>query len=373
MHTSKSLRSVGHHSPSHRPARIVNGPTYTAGRRRRAALSVLLPAAVLRQWLAPAPAGARGRGAVDRFTDAAITALLGVKLALGLSYSAVVGLVRDHFRTRGVRLPVPDESTLCRRAQRLGQRVGRPLPGGLPGVLWVLSPGPGPRPTGVVIDSTGLAIRGPGTWRSGRPHGREADVGRTRTWLKLHLAVDPVTGQVLAAAATPPHLDDGRVGAALLHALRTAGHRLQVVAADGAYDTRGVYAAAVQAGCTQVLVPPGRNAGVWDPHGRQATAGAAIRNAHWAATVAPTADLATARRAAWKADVGYHVRSLVESAMARIGARTGSRCRLRSAAGRLAEVAALVALLNRDAALGQPVRVRRAWAATWPSPAARAA
>lgn len=66
--------------------------------------------------------------------------------------------------------------------------------------------------------------------------------------------------------------------------------------------------------------------------------------------------------------VGYRVRSLIESAMSRVAWKTGSLCQLRSTAGRRAEVFALVALLNQDAALGWPTRYRRAWANTWPAP-----
>ena len=360
MPSLKALRPGGHHSPSKRPLRILNGPKYLDARRTRFELGGWLPTHVLHRWHART-SGPRGRGAVDLYSDATIALLLAIKVAYGLSYSGVLGLVRDHFRTRGVTLPLPDESTLCRRAQRLGATTGRPCLGGL---LWTLPRRRGVR--GVVIDSTGLAVRGPGTWRSLRPHGREEDVGRRREWLKLHLAVDPESGEILAYALTPQKTDDGRVGVALLRALHAAGYRLRTLAADGAYDTKGVYAAAVESGISRVLVPPKHGAGVWAETGPEAVAGAAIRNAHWA-VITLGAGTDEGRRAAWKRDQGYGIRSLVETAMCRSAVRSGNRCRMRSALGRQAEVTALITVLNRHARLGMPVRYQRAWADTWPA------
>ena len=157
------------------------------------------------------------------------------------------------------------------------------------------------------------------------------------------------------------------------HSCCGRGDRLQVVAADGAYDTRGFYGAAVAADLTQVLVPPKTGAAPWDVTGPMATPGAAIRNDHWAAIGPGPAGGAATRRAGWKQDVGYHVRSLVESVMFRLTSRIRSRRRSRSALGQLAEMATAVALLNRDAALGHPVRYQRRWATTWPTAHAMAA
>ncbi len=54
---------------------------------------------------------------------------------------------------------------------------------------------PWPMPAGpvtVVIDSTGLKVFGAGEWRMAKHGGRDR-----RTWRKLHLAIDPDTGEGL--------------------------------------------------------------------------------------------------------------------------------------------------------------------------------
>ena len=52
-------------------------------------------------------------------------------------------------------------------------------------------------PVHVVIDATGLKVYGAGEWLVEK-HGER---GR-RTWRKLHLAVDPGTGEILASELT---------------------------------------------------------------------------------------------------------------------------------------------------------------------------
>jgi Transposase DDE domain len=48
-----------------------------------------------------------------------------------------------------------------------------------------------------VIDATGLRVHGAGEWLA-ETHGQ----GGRRTWRKLHLAVDPSTGEILACELT---------------------------------------------------------------------------------------------------------------------------------------------------------------------------
>jgi hypothetical protein len=53
----------------------------------------------------------------------------------------------------------------------------------------------------VVIDSTGLKVFGAGEWRRQKHRGK----GRW-TWRKLHLAVDPDTGEIVASELTSTEL-----------------------------------------------------------------------------------------------------------------------------------------------------------------------
>ena len=338
-------------------------------------VSFVLSPDVLADWYAPEPTTGRDRGAVDQFSDTAILALLRLKLMHGTSFSGVVGLVQEHFAMRHIARAVPDESTLCRRAQRLGEHLGRPIRDGIPGMLWVLPPAAvDGTPTGVLIDSTGQSETCPGHWRSGRPHGREeeSDLTRRRTWLKVHKALDPVSGQILAVAITPSNIDDGIIGTVLLEELRRAGYHLQLVVGDGAFDTKPFYEAALAAGLTDVRVPPRINAAPWATDGPEATPGATLRNRYWGQMVAATREARHELRKQLLHNIGYHARSLVETSMFCLSRVTTGRCAMRSVFGRVAEMLSAVAVLKSFAALCRPVRYARRWTDLWPEAAAAA-
>ena len=79
------------------------------------------------------------------------------------------GLIGSVLQLLGLDLPVPDHSTLSRRAETL--EVPRPKAGSAPVHL--------------LVDSTGLKLCGPGEWLVEK-HGTK----RHRAWRVLHLATD---------------------------------------------------------------------------------------------------------------------------------------------------------------------------------------
>ncbi len=82
----------------------------------------------------------------------------------------------------------------------------------------------------MVIDSTGLKVFGEGEWKV-RKHGAE----ERRVWRKLHLAVNPVTHDIVAAEVSLENVHDAEVLPTLLNPLR---RKLGRVYADGAYDSK---------------------------------------------------------------------------------------------------------------------------------------
>ncbi len=74
---------------------------------------------------------------------------------------------------------------------------------------------PKERITDLVIDSTGLKVFGEGEWKV-RKHGSE----KRRVWRKLHLAVDPVTHDIVAAEVSLENVHDAEVLPTLLNPLR---------------------------------------------------------------------------------------------------------------------------------------------------------
>jgi len=99
--------------------------------------------------------------------------------------------------------PVPDHSTLSRRAETL--RVPRPRSSR--------------EPVHLLVDSTGLKLCGPGEWLVAM-HGTRT----RRSWRKLHLGVDADTGEIMAGGLTANDDDDGaQVGPLLDQVTRPNG------------------------------------------------------------------------------------------------------------------------------------------------------
>ncbi|MEI6723958.1 MAG: IS5 family transposase [Betaproteobacteria bacterium] len=241
-----------------------------------------------RKWGQPVAAGDRGRPPV--YPDAVIQPGVVLQQVYRLPLRQTVGLLRSVLDLAGLRaLPVPDPSTLCRR------RAGVALP------TW-------PKAGGcIVVDSTGLQIRGPGTWLT-TVHGL-----LRRTYRKIHLGVDPTTSLVVAGVVTSCQQHDCQVLGAVLDVARPQPGT--VVIGDGAYDRRMGYAAAKRHHACLVS-PPGSRA-VLHPGDNWIERNRSIEEARFLG------------RPDWKIAVGYHRRSLAESAMHRLNSAFGQRLRSR--------------------------------------------
>lgn len=296
--------------------RVTNWPEYDRALVQRGSLTIWFDEGFLRERWRPAPTGQRG--APFQYSDVAIQALLTLKAVFDLPYRMVEGLAGSIIRLLGVALAIPDHTLLSRRAKTLTVQIPRHQRTG---------------PVHVVVDSTGLKVYGEGEWKV-RQHG----AGRRRTWRKVHLAVDADVKDVLAVEVTTAQWTDGEVFAGLLDQIEGT---IAQVDGDGAYDTRGVYAAAAERGA-QVAVPPRDNAVPWEAdHPRTQTLAA----------------IAARGLPAWKQAVGYHRRSLAENAMYRFKQLFGDRLASRRFETQVTEVHVRVAALNVMTYLGMPVSV----------------
>ena len=295
---------------------ITNWPEYNKALVNRGSLTFWFDQAVIDQWF---HRGANeGRGLNKTFSDRAIQTCLMLKALFGLPLRTLEGFVLSLVGLMGLSLPCPDYTTIAKRARGLQVAIPRRLPAG---------------PVDIVVDSTGIKVFGEGEWKT-RQHG----VGKRRTWRKLHLAVDPATHDAVAAQVTVLEVTDGEVFPDLLEQLED--QPIGTVAADGAYDQRGCYDAVGQRG-GQALIPPRENAVEWEAgHPR---------------TAAVQACRAQGRKA-WKASVGYHRRSLSETAMFRYKQLISPAFSLRHFASQVVEAYAGLAVLNRMNTLGMPVR-----------------
>ena len=139
-----------------------------------------------------------------------------------------------------------------------------------------------------------------------------------RTWRKLHLAVDPSTGEILASELTSNEEGDASQVGALLGQITGF---LAPVMADDAYDGEPIYQAAAERQPNPpvaVVIPP-RSTAVPSPAAGTAPS---QRDRH-------TRMIGDKGRMGWQKAVGYGRRSHAETAMFRYKATISSSLRAR--------------------------------------------
>ena len=191
-------------------------------------------------------------------------------------------------------------------------------------------------PLHLLVDSTGIKVRGEGEW-----HARKHGGARRRVWRKVHLAVDEATLEVRAVEITGSGVGDAPVLPDLRGQI-PAGEPIASVTADGAYDARGCRDAIANRGADAVI-PPRRNAKPW----RKDSPGAAGRNEALRA-------IRRLGRTIWRKWSGYQRRSRAETKM-NCMKLLGQKLMARDFDRQTAELQVRIAILNRYTTLGLPV------------------
>jgi Transposase DDE domain len=301
--------------------RIRNWKAYNDALVHRGSLTLWVDQAALQAWRYQGPAR---RGAQFRFSDLAIECLLTLRAVYHLTLRATEGFARSLFELMAVDLTVPDYTTLCRRAATVRITLPKRADG----------------PLHLILDSTGLKVYGEGEWKV-RQHG----YSKRRTWLKLHLAIDPETHEIRAAVVSEPGVTDEEAVPALW--AQEEGP-VSGAGADGAYDRRTVYEELERRGA-RAVIPPRRDAKI-QRHGN--TSGPRL---------ARDENLRRIRRigrAAWKEESGYYRRSLGETAMFRMKTLFGAGVSCRADEQRATEVGVRCRAMNIMTHQGMPDTVR---------------
>ncbi|MBX7167950.1 MAG: IS5 family transposase [Pirellulales bacterium] len=256
-----------------------------------------------------------------KYSDRAIECLLALRELFRLPYRQTEGLGRALATLLGAQITIPDFTSLAKRAARMGVSIDVSQTRG---------------PLDVVVDSTGLKIYGEGEWKV-RQHG----VGKRRTWRKLHLAIDPDTHEIVAEVLTENNVHDADQVEPLLQQI---DRPVRTFYGDGAYDQRKVYDVLGTRG-VDTIIPPRKNAKIAQ-HGNSSAdplpRDECIRQ------------IRRDGRKAWKKSIGYHRRSLAETAMHRFKCSFGDRLKNRVAPNQRAETSLRCKLLNHFSHLGMP-------------------
>jgi hypothetical protein len=299
--------------------RVRNWKEYDQALVQRGSITIWLPEDLEKQWRY---VGEKQQGSQFEYSAVAITIMLTVKNVFHLPNRATEGFVRSIFIKHGIRLPVPDHTTLSRRGKDLEVILPKKVSGHID----------------IVMDSTGLKIYGEGEWKV-RTHGKS----KRRTWRKLHLGADPESGEIEAVALSENSVDDARMVEPLLEQIEQP---IDHFAGDGSYDKRKVYDSLNRhAPQTIVLIPPRKNAHIWQHGNTQAERLKRDENLR---------AIRKLGRKAWKDTSGYHMRSLAETTMFRFKTIFGERLSARLLATQATQAAIRCAALNRMTHLGMP-------------------
>jgi hypothetical protein len=165
--------------------RVTNWRDDDASLRNRGSLIIWFTPEAIAGWKAQprtTPGGQR------HYSGLAIETALTLRAVFRLALRQSEGLIGSIMRLLEVDLPVPDHTTLSPRACRLPvctpARIGT-------GELHL------------IVDSTGLKLRGAGEWLFEK-HGTT----KRRAWRKLHIGVDAGSGEIVAFDLTGKDVDD---------------------------------------------------------------------------------------------------------------------------------------------------------------------
>lgn len=266
--------------------------------------------------------GEKQRGSQYDYSEQAIVMMQTVKNVFHLPNRATEGFMHSVFAMLKISLSVPDHTTLSRRGKGLKVTLPKKVNGHLD----------------IVMDSSGLKIYGEGEWKV-RSHGKS----KRRTWRKLHVGVDPHSGEIQAAALTTNSVSDSQMVEPLLAQIEQP---IDQFAGDGSYDKRTVYDSLNQrAPQATILIPPRKNARIWQ-HGNT--------NAERLKRDENLRAIRKSGRKAWKQSSGYHIRSLAETTMFRLKTIFGDRLSARLMETQITQAMIRCAALNRMSHLGMP-------------------
>ncbi|HET8671846.1 MAG TPA: IS5 family transposase [Candidatus Saccharimonadales bacterium] len=295
--------------------RIRNWRQYNSALVQRGSLTLWFDQSAMDAWLNTQPSGRRGKSRL--YADAAILCALTIRQVFHLPLRATQGLIGSLVQLLELGLPVMDYSTLCRRARRLEVK---------------LSAQPVNRIKHLVFDATGLKVYGEGEWKV-----RLYDAEKRRTWRKLHISLDASTHQIITALVTDKDVVDPRC---LPGQLKQVESRVERVYGDGAYDARICYRAIDQCRA-RAIIPPRRGSTLWKDDYLKG------RNSNLRA-------IRKLGLKKWKKKVGYHTRSLVETAFFRLKRIFSDKLCSQRDETQITEVMIRCRALNRMTSLGMP-------------------
>lgn len=305
--------------------RIRNWSEYNKALVQRGSINLWFSEESIEKWHFCKPDGKKGRPLF--YSNDAILCALIIRTVFHLPLRALQGFLLSMVILLGLAIKIPSYTQISRRSKDLGK------------VLKKLS---NRRPSDIVFDSTGLKVYGEGEWKV-KKHG----TSKRRTWRKLHIGMDPNSGEIIIAELTGNAIGDGdgQVGQKLL---KKSPRSIKRVFGDGGYDGLGFRKEVEEIGAEPIIPPPKGAVIRENPDRAQSKRNDSI------AEIQGLGGDEEARKF-WKILKGYHKRSLVETSMYRIKQLTGSNLKSRSYDRQRTEAQVKCLVINKMTKLGMPV------------------
>ena len=299
--------------------KVINWSEYNQALVNRGNFTLWISDEVIRQWHHENDAFKVGRPFT--YSDLAIETLLTLRELYRLTYRSTEGFAKGLMGLMHIQVIVPDFTTVAKRSKTLSVALNASQVKGA---------------VCLVVDSTGLKVYGEGEWKV-----RKYGWSKRRTWRKLHLAVNAETQEIEAEVLTDNATDDASQVDELLDQTENS---VNTFGGDGAYDKWKVYGSLSKRNI-EPIIPPRRDAKIKQQGNSKLAAlprDVAIRS------------IRKLGRAEWKRQVGYHRRSLAETAMYRMKTLFGAMLRNRSDEAQKTEARVRCKILNHFTKLGMP-------------------
>lgn len=303
--------------------KILNWSDYNKSLINRGSITFWFSEDTIKKWVSCKETGEKGRPEI--YSDEAILCALIIREVYRLPLRALQGFLNSLLSILGLNLPVPSYSQISRRSARLGKKLRRLFKR---------------EAKDIVFDSSGLKVYGEGEWKV-KVHGKS----KRRTWKKIHIGIDPTTQEVVFCDLTKNSVPDSDVACSFLNEMKGKINRAW---GDGSFDDKHFREKIFQME-GEAIVPPPRNAtykGCRDGWQRK-------RDLDIAAIHILGAD--ERARKIWKKLVGYHKRSLAETAFSRIKRILGPNLKARKFENQIVECQIKCLIMNEMLSLGMPI------------------
>ena len=300
--------------------KVTNWSSYNNGLKNRGSITLWLNSELTDQWNWR---GKSKRGGQYEYSNVAIELCLTIGKVYNLPLRQTEGFIRSLYEQYGWTLMVPSYTTICRRSHKLPVSLRSKRNRGI---------------TDIVLDSTGLKVYGEGEWKV-RKHG----AGKHRTWMKLHLAMDEKSQQIISSRLTSNSVEDSAAAIGLIKSMRCS---IGNVKGDGGYDKHKFRRLLKERNIRQII-PPQSNAVInYSGSGYLDERNRAIKKI-W-----------KIGSEEWKKQSGYHQRSKVETAMFRYKMIIGDHLSARKNSHQETEVAVGCKILNIMLQVARPISIK---------------